>query len=203
MRMNGFKAFLVLGLVFVYSKLYLRRFGLFRADFYTLTMFALLGVMLLIFGVLEFIGAAAGGDDWQRPLAGLSAPSAGSGAAHEEPAFAPIKSVDDLDRALAAAGQGAMLDFYADWCIECKRMERNTFPEPGVAALMDQLTLLQADVTANDAVDQALMRRFGVIGPPAILFFDREGREMQAYRLVGYFDPETFAAHLERVLDAR
>ena len=138
-----------------------------------------LGVMLLVFGVLEFIGAAAGGDDWQRPLAGLSAPSAGSGAAHEEPAFAPIKSVDDLDRALAAAGQGAMLDFYADWCIECKRMERNTFPEPGVAALMDQLSLLQADVTANDDQDQALMQeRFGLVGPPAMLFFDGDGNGM-------------------------
>ena len=162
-----------------------------------------LGVMLLVLGVLEFIGAAAGGDDWQRPLAGLSAPATGVGAAHSEAAFERIKSVDDLDRTLAGAGQGAMLDFYADWCIECKRMERNTFPEPRVAALMDELTLVQADVTANDAVDQALMRRFGVIGPPAILFFDRAGREMEAYRLVGYFDPDTFAAHLQRVLDAR
>ena len=162
-----------------------------------------LGVMLLVLGVLEFIGAAAGGDDWQRPLAGLRAPATGAGAAHSEAAFERIKSVDDLDRTLAGAGQGAMLDFYADWCIECKRMERNTFPEPRVAALMDELTLLQADVTANDAVDQALMRRFGVIGPPAILFFGRDGREMEAYRLVGYFDPDTFAAHLQRVLDAR
>jgi thiol:disulfide interchange protein DsbD len=162
-----------------------------------------LGVMLLVLGVLEFIGAAAGGDDWQRPLAGLRAPVAAGGAAHEEAEFARIKSVDDLDRALAGAAQGAMLDFYADWCIECKRMERNTFPEPRVAALLDELALLQADVTANDAVDQALMRRFGVIGPPAILFFDRDGREMEAFRLVGYFDPETFAAHLRRVLDAR
>ena len=162
-----------------------------------------LGVMLLVLGVLEFIGAAAGGDDWQRPLAGLSAPATGAGAVHSEAAFERIKSVDDLDRTLAGAGQGAMLDFYADWCIECKRMERNTFPEPRVAALMDELTLVQADVTANDAVDQALMRRFGVIGPPAILFFDRAGREMEAYRLVGYFDPDTFAAHLQRVLDAR
>mgnify|MGYP001135877446 FL=1 len=162
-----------------------------------------LGVMLLVLGVLEFIGAAAGGDDWQRPLAGLSAPATGAGAAHSEAAFERIKSVDDLDRTLAGAGQGAMLDFYADWCIECKRMERNTFPEPRVATLMDELTLMQADVTANDAVDQALMRRFGVIGPPAILFFDRAGREMEAYRLVGYFDPDTFAAHLQRVLEAR
>jgi len=162
-----------------------------------------LGVMLLVFGVLEFIGAAAGGDDWQRPLSGLRATAAGPAEAHGEAAFQRIKSVEDLDRALAAAGGGAMLDFYADWCIECKRMERNTFPVPRVQELMEPLRLLQADVTANDDVDQALMRRFGVIGPPAILFFDREGREMKAYRLVGYFGPDAFAAHLQQVLDAR
>jgi len=161
-----------------------------------------LGVMLLVLGALEFIGAAAGGDDWTRPLAGLRGATGAPAEAHAE-AFERIKSVDDLDRALAASAEGAMLDFYADWCVECKRMERNTFPDPRVAALLDELRLLQADVTANDDVDQALMRRFRVIGPPAILFFDREGREMEAYRLVGYFDPETFAAHLQRVLEAR
>jgi thiol:disulfide interchange protein DsbD len=116
-----------------------------------------------VFGVLEFIGAAAGGDDWQRPLAGLRAPAAVSVEAHAE-RFQMIKSVDDLDRELAGAGDGAMLDFYADWCVECKRMERNTFPDPRVAPLMDRMSLLQADVTANDEVDQALMRRFRVIG---------------------------------------
>ena len=96
-----------------------------------------------------------------------------------------------------------MMDFYADWCVECKRMERNTFPDPEVAALMGEMRLLQADVTANDDVDQELMREFGIIGPPAILFFDRAGREMRAYRLVGYFEPDEFSAHLERVLEAR
>ena len=96
-----------------------------------------------------------------------------------------------------------MFDFYADWCVECKRMERNTFPDPAVRPLLEQLNLLQADVTANDETDQELMRHFGVIGPPAILFFDREGREMERYRLVGYFEPEEFAAHLQQVLEAR
>ena len=67
-----------------------------------------------------------------------------------------------------------MLDFYADWCVECKRMERNTFPDTGVQGLLDQFQLLQADVTANDDVDQALMKSFGIIGPPAILFFDSD-----------------------------
>ena len=82
-------------------------------------------------------------------------------------------------------------------------MERNTFPEAGVQELMGQLQLLQADVTANDEADQALMKEFGVIGPPAILFFDRDGEEMKAFRLVGYFEADEFSAHLQRVLAER
>ena len=164
-----------------------------------------LGLVLLLAGALEIVGAAAGGDYWLRPLDALRAPAAtGQAAAAEHQTFARIKSLDDLDRALAGAGgRGAMLDFYADWCVECVRMERNTFPEARVQSLLAELQPLQADVTDHDATDQALMKRFGIIGPPAILFFDREGREMPAYRLVGYFDPESFSAHLQRVLDAR
>jgi thiol:disulfide interchange protein DsbD len=164
-----------------------------------------LGVLLLLLGALEIIGAAAGGDYWLRPLAGFNARSAGA-PAQDHPSFVRIKSLRDLEHAVAAAGQGgrgAMLDFYADWCVECKRMERNTFPDPGVQSLLARLQPLQADVTANDADDQALMRAFGIIGPPAILFFDRNGAELKAFRLVGYFDPAEFSTHLGRVLDAQ
>ncbi|RPH97764.1 MAG: protein-disulfide reductase DsbD [Lysobacterales bacterium] len=169
-----------------------------------------LGVLLLLLGALEIIGAAAGGDYWLRPLAGFNArsgdaPAAGE-AAQDHAAFVRIKSLQDLEHAVAAAGQGgrgAMLDFYADWCVECKRMERNTFPDPGVQALLARLQPLQADVTANDADDQALMQAFGIIGPPAILFFDRNGEELKPFRLVGYFDPAEFSTHLGRVLDAQ
>ena len=162
-----------------------------------------LGVLLLVLGILEIVGAAAGGDYWLKPLDGLRATASGQAIEHEE-AFSPIKSLGDLDGALASAGMnGTMLDFYADWCVECKRMERNTFPVPAVAELMGELQLLQADVTANDDTDQALMKKFGIIGPPAILFFDRQGHEMKQYRMVGYFEPEEFAAHLEKVLAAR
>jgi thiol:disulfide interchange protein DsbD len=164
-----------------------------------------LGVVLIVVGVLEIVGAASGGDDWLEPLAGLGTP-AGESSAAEHPAFQRVKSLEDLDRSLTAAvaaGQGAMFDFYADWCVECKRMERNTFPDPAVRDLLDRMRLLQADVTANDETDQALMRAFGVIGPPAILFFDRQGREMEAYRLVGYFEPEEFSGHLQQVLAAQ
>jgi thiol:disulfide interchange protein DsbD len=163
-----------------------------------------LGLLLLVVGVLEIVGAAAGGDNWLRPLERLG--GTGEAAKAEHAVFTRVKSLDDLERAVARAsgnGRGVMFDFYADWCVECVRMERNTFPEERVAALLEGMDLVQADVTANDEVDQALMRHYGVIGPPAILYFDRSGREMAPYRLVGYFPPDEFATHLERVLAAQ
>jgi thiol:disulfide interchange protein DsbD len=164
-----------------------------------------LGIVLLVAGILELVGAASGGDYWLRPLDSLGARAAGT-PVEEALAFERIKSTEDLESALvqaASSGRGTLLDFYADWCVECKRMEHNTFPEPGVQALLGRMELLQADVTANDATDQQLMQAFGIIGPPAILFFDRSGRELQSFRLVGYFEPEEFSDHLERVLAAQ
>lgn len=164
-----------------------------------------LGVVLLLAGALELVGAAAGGDNWLRPLDRLS--TGGShAAAKDHVEFQRIKSTEDLGQAVArsnAAGKGAMLDFYADWCVECIRMERNTFSDPGVQALLAQMQPLQADVTPHDETDQALMKAYGIIGPPAILFFDRAGNEMKAYRLVGYFTPAEFSEHLRAVLAAQ
>ena len=163
-----------------------------------------LGLVLLVLGTLELVGAAAGGDNWLKPLQNIRGGGATSvDAAHAE--FQRIKSLDDLEQSLAGAkatGKASMLDFYADWCIECIRMERNTFPDSGVQSMLSSMQLLQADVTANDAADQALMKAFGIIGPPAILFFDRQGNEMRAYRLVGYFSPDEFSAHLAAVAEA-
>jgi thiol:disulfide interchange protein DsbD len=164
-----------------------------------------LGIVLLVVGVLELVGAAAGGDYWLRPLDALRSGQAQT-ATSDHPDFQRVKSLQDVQQAAsqaAASGQVAMLDFYADWCVECKRMERNTFPDEGVQAIFRDFSLLQADVTANDALDQELMKSFGVIGPPAILFFDRTGGEMPAYRLVGYFEPEEFSEHLRSVLAAQ
>jgi thiol:disulfide interchange protein DsbD len=163
-----------------------------------------LGVSLLLAGAIELLGAASGGDNWLRPLGHLRL-AGGAAPAAEHAEFQRIKSLQDLEAAVAeasGAGRPAMLDFYADWCVECIRMERNTFPAPEVQTLLDRMAPLQADVTANDELDRALMAEYGIIGPPAILFFDRRGREMEAYRLVGYFDAETFSAHLQRVLGA-
>ena len=92
-----------------------------------------------------------------------------------------------------------MLDFYADWCVSCKEMERYTFSDAEVIAEMDRFVLLQADVTANDEQDQALMQgRFGIPGPPALLFFDSAGQELRGYRLIGFKPAEEFADHLRK-----
>ena len=93
-----------------------------------------------------------------------------------------------------------MLDFYADWCVSCKEMESFTFTDPKVAEKLAQFTLLQADVTANSAEDQALLKRFGLFGPPGIIFFDPKGRERQNLRVVGYMAPEQFLSIVERAL---
>ena len=160
-----------------------------------------LGLVLLLLGAIEIIGAASGGNDWMKPLKNLR--SAGQVNTAEHVAFERIKSLADLEAAVAVANQAgkpAMLDFYADWCVECVRMERNTFGEPEIQALFGQIKPLQADVTPNDETDQALMAKYDVIGPPAILFFDRKGKELPEYRLVGFFDVDEFATHLRKVL---
>jgi thiol:disulfide interchange protein DsbD len=161
-----------------------------------------LGLFLLSYGVLMLIGAAAGGKDTVQPLRGLGLGSDGAGEQHA--AFKRIKTVADLDREVAAAasaGRPLMLDFYADWCVSCKEMERYTFSDPAVIAEMDRFVLLQADVTANDEQDQALMQgRFGIPGPPAILFFDPAGQELRGYRVIGFKPAEEFADHLRRAV---
>ena len=113
--------------------------------------------------------------------------------------FRRIKTVDELDRAIAGAGgKRVMLDFYADWCVSCIEMEKLTFTDPRVRAAMDQMLLLQADVTANDADDKALLKRFGLFGPPGILFFDPQGQERRAARVIGYQNPTQFLESLDK-----
>jgi thiol:disulfide interchange protein DsbD len=152
--------------------------------------------VLAIMGAGQMLGALAGGSDPLQPLAGIG----GTHAATSAPVFDHIKSNADLDRALAAAsaaGRPLMLDFYADWCVSCKEMEKYTFTDPGVRAAMSGFVLLKADVTANDATDQALMRRFGIIGPPGTLFFTG-GAEHRGLRLVGFEKVAPFVQRLQR-----
>ncbi|MFA7618450.1 MAG: protein-disulfide reductase DsbD [Thiohalomonadaceae bacterium] len=156
-----------------------------------------LGVVLLVYGALLLIGTASGGRDPLAPLDHLRFAGGGTAAqAHLQ--FKTIKTAADLDRELAAAGgRPVLLDFYADWCVSCKEFEKYTFSDPDVIAALQGTVLLQADVTANDDADQALLRRFGLIGPPAILFFDTAGEERKNYRVVGFMKPEQFRPQVE------
>jgi len=161
-----------------------------------------IGALAMVYGVLMLIGALAGRSDPLQPLAGLGVPgAAASGGEQAGIEFRRIKSVDDLERAVtdaSSAGRPVMLDFYADWCVSCKEMEKHTFPDAGVRAELARAVLLQADVTANDALDQALLQHFGILGPPSIVFFDATGRERPEYRVVGFKPPDEFRAHLAR-----
>ncbi len=157
------------------------------------------GVIALLAGASILIGAAAGSRD---PLQPLSVLRGGAAAAEAKPVFEPVRSVAELEARLSAATRPVMLDFYADWCVSCKEMERFTFADPQVTARLAGFTLLKADVTANDAEHQALLKRFGLFGPPGILFFDPGGREIDSARTVGFVPAESFASSLDRVIAA-
>lgn len=155
-----------------------------------------IGVVLAVLGVIQLVGAASGGDDpWQplRHLARAESASAPSGA----PRFEYVRSVEELDRVLASAGRPVMLDFYADWCVSCKEMEAFTFSDPRVRAKLANALLLKADVTANNADDRALLKRFHLFGPPGTLFFDAAGRELTGVRVIGFQSADRFLQTLQ------
>ena len=165
------------------------------------------GVLVLAYGLIMLVGVAAGARDIYQPLRGTfsvaGAPAGGETAATAR--FRTVKGLAEVEAAIAEAnrqGKTVMLDFYADWCTECHRMEKYTFNDPGVQAALANTVLLQADVTANDDIDKALLKHFGLIGPPSILFFDRNGRELSNHRVMGYMDAETFAAHVKAAFGA-
>jgi thiol:disulfide interchange protein DsbD len=165
-----------------------------------------IGAAMAVWAAVLLVGLAAGSSDPLRPLAVLatrgSAPvpdrAAGSpqNASQGDLTFQPVRSSVGLDEAVKAAAQPAMLDFYADWCVSCKEMEKFTFSDPRVQAKLKEMNLLRADVTANNTDDQALLKRFGLFGPPGIIFFDRGGKEV--LRVVGYESADKFLRTLER-----
>ncbi|GBG13952.1 thiol:disulfide interchange protein DsbD [Novimethylophilus kurashikiensis] len=160
------------------------------------------GVIALTAGIALLIGAFAGSRDPLQPLAGLFNGKNASPAEHALP-FKRIKSTAELDAAIQAAkGRRVMLDFYADWCVSCKEFERNTFSDARVGKMLENTLLLQADVTANTIEDAALLERFNLFGPPGIIFFDANGRQMVT-QVVGYQDAEQFLVTLNGIFAAK
>lgn len=178
-----------------------------------------IGASLAVLSVLLLVGAAAGGRDPLAPLSvftqggsalGLVQPRMQAGEQGQAglaerggiPGFSRVTTMAELDRALKSAGRPALVFYHADWCVSCKEMERFTFTDARVAELMKPFALIDADVTANSADSDALMKRFGLFGPPAAVFFDRSGKELPTLRVIGAQGADRFANSLQAVLAA-
>jgi thiol:disulfide interchange protein DsbD len=158
------------------------------------------GVILLAYGILLLIGAASNGADPFHPLEKLSiGPREAKVASDHQLAFIPIHTIDELDEQLQNAArldQSVMLDFYADWCTACQEMEEITFQDPVVQKTLSHVILLKADVTQQTDEDRSLQKRFGLIGPPATLFFRNGNQEVTQRRIVGFMEPSNFNNHV-------
>lgn len=156
-------------------------------------------LLLAVLGSTQVVGALSGGDNPLQPLSHFSRGPAASPAVTQTSGFRRIRNVAELEAALKATDRPVMLDFYADWCVSCKEMEHLTFSDPSVRPRMAQALLLQADVTNNSAEDKALLKRFGLFGPPGVLFFDKQGREQADARVIGFVPAQGFIASLATV----
>lgn len=159
------------------------------------------GLISLVYGILLVIGAASGGGaQWWQPLRGLSVAQFADAPNAEGLKFRSVKGLEGLRLALQEAGDHlVMLDLYADWCVDCKRMGATTFNAPAVKKALRNTVLLQADVTAYDDQDKALLKQFSLYGPPSVLFFGPDGTELERVRLIGMASPQEFLKHLQRV----
>ncbi|MGH8604993.1 MAG: protein-disulfide reductase DsbD, partial [Gammaproteobacteria bacterium] len=160
-----------------------------------------IGIAALIYGAVLIVAAAGGGKEIFRPLQTMDFVLSGTQTVHKL-AFKPVKGASVLLEEIEIARtqqKPVMLDLYADWCIDCKRLDRDTFSDQNVQHALLGTVLLKADVTANDEQDKDLLRTLGVYGPPAVLFFGPNGVERREYRLAGYLGPSDFYSHLHQV----
>ena len=153
----------------------------------------LIGVIFVGLGLVELSGIAIGSKDVWSPW--TSATTSQLAATK----FKRVKTIEDVELAIRAAnGRVVMLDFYADWCVSCLEMEKLTFSDKRVRAELDQMLLIQADVTANDADDKALLKKYGLFGPPGILFFNASGEEMRDQRIIGFQSAQKFLENIKK-----
>lgn len=150
-------------------------------------LFLVFKIVLLIIGVVQIMGAIRGNTDFMHPLTKY------------ETHFTMIKSYEDLQKAIAETDKIVLLDFYADWCIECKRMEAATYSKLPVQNELERFLVLKADVTDQDNIDKDLMKKFKIVGPPATLFFGKDDQLIKHHSFFGFKGPEDFIAHLQKM----
>ncbi|MDQ1298791.1 MAG: thioredoxin:protein disulfide reductase [Campylobacterota bacterium] len=157
-----------------------------------------LGFMILLYGMSLLIGGMAGGHNPLRPLEPFAYGKADTVSGIESKKIEKILSIEELDAILAEnKGKRIMVDFYADWCTSCKELEDKTFSDPAVREEMGKFVFVQVDVTSNDAASKAFTKKYGIFGPPAILFFDEEGHLKNESTIIGFKGPQEFLSHLK------
>lgn len=159
------------------------------------------GVMSVLMGSTMVVGTLAGSRDPLQPLAVLRGKADAAPTASREVQFTRVRSLTELDQVLKTANRPVMVDFYADWCVSCKEMEHLTFADPAVRQKMDQTLTVQVDVTANSEHDKALLKRFGLFGPPGIVFMEAGDPAREVQRVIGFQNAEKFTKVLDRVLE--
>ena len=171
-------------LLFIGAALYLKVFEHILAKLIT--------TIILIYGVLVFVGAVSGATNPLNPLDKFTSGVVIGQASNAELKWNYVKTNAQIDAAVKASNKPVMLDFYADWCVSCKELEGITFKDPAVIAKLNEFTLIKADVTKNNDDDKAMQKRFGVVGPPALIFWDKNNKEIKASQIVGYKNPKQF-----------
>ena len=157
-------------------------------------------VVLLLIGILELVGAFSGATNPLDPLEKLKpVQSGGQVTAQNTIRFQPVHNIEEFERAVAASKKPVMLDFSADWCTSCKEFEHITFKDPKVVALLQNFTLLRADVTQNSPEEKALLKRFNLFGPPALIFY-KNGKMLPNFKTIGYKKPQELIPVLTKIL---
>lgn len=151
----------------------------------------LITVVIFILGVVLFVGAISGATNPLNPLEKFTS-SKMTQDFDEKLIFKKVKNIQELELAIKNSNKPVMLDFWASWCVSCKELEEITFQDEQVINKLQEFTLLKADVTENNDEDKALQKKFGVVGPPALIFWDKDKNEIQASRIIGYKNPKDF-----------
>ncbi|WP_419766160.1 MAG: protein-disulfide reductase DsbD [Arcobacter sp.] len=151
----------------------------------------LITLVILIYGVIVFVGAVSGATNVLNPLEKFTSGKT-IAMQQNELVFKSVKNITQLEEAIKSSNKPVMLDFYADWCVSCKELEEITFKDEQVIQKLKGFTLLRADVTANNQDDKDLQKRFNIVGPPGLIFWDKNKKEINAAKIVGYKNPKEF-----------
>jgi thiol:disulfide interchange protein DsbD len=154
-------------------------------------LFQLITLVIFLLGVILFTGAISGATNPLNPLEKFTSSTLVESSSNKLE-YKSIKNIAELEQAIKESNKPVMLDFWADWCVACTELENITFKDENVIAKLQNFTLLKVDVTKNSDEDKAIQKMFGVVGPPALIFWDKDGKEVNSSKIVGYKNPKDF-----------